>query len=135
MTDHGSIPLYVDSNFDFKVRVAWTGCRSTSWWLLVVSSQGRLLKLQALFHFSKTFCHFSWDFFNFLLLHPTPWLTVKDYLPFNLNLPIHSVLLCRGIANITICNWNWLMFSELKSRTMMFCCQKHCGNYYLWWHI
>lgn len=30
------------------------------------------------------FCHSSEDFFNFLLLHSTPWLTVEDYFPCNL---------------------------------------------------
>ena len=33
---------------------------------------------------AKLFCHSSWDFLNFLLLHSTLWLTVKDYFLFNL---------------------------------------------------
>lgn len=56
-------------------------------YLLIIigaSNQGRLLKPQALLHFSKIFCHSSWDSFNFLLLHPIPWLIFKDYFPFNL---------------------------------------------------
>ena len=78
MTDHGSIPL--DSNFDFKFILAWTGCSSTFWRLPVARNQGRLLRPQALLHFSNFFfCLSSWEFFNFLLLHPTPWLTVKEY--------------------------------------------------------
>ena len=82
MTNHGSIPL--DSNFDFKFIVVWTGCSSTSWWLLVTIREDCVnhkpnSSISAIF-----FCHSSWDFFNFLLLHPTPWLTIKDYSPCNL---------------------------------------------------
>ena len=81
MTNHGSIPL--DSNFDFKFIVVWTGCSITSWWLLVTIREDcvnhKPSSISAIF-----FCYPSWDFFNFLLLHLTPWLTVKDYSPFNL---------------------------------------------------
>ena len=80
MKNHGSIPL--DSNFDFKFIVVWTGCSSTSLWLLVTIRKDcvnhKPSYISAIF-----FCHSSWDFFNFLLLHPTPWLTIKDYSPYN----------------------------------------------------
>ena len=81
MTDHGPIPQ--DSNFDFELMVTWTHCISTSFYLLVASNQG-CLNCKPSSILARFFSHTSWDLFNIWLLHPTPWLTVKEYFPFNL---------------------------------------------------
>ena len=54
---------------------------------------------------AKFLWHSSWDFFNFLLLHPTPWLTTRTIFQFIFT---HSqpTFMCRGIAKITMCKWS-----------------------------
>ena len=91
MTDHGSIPL--DSNL--VISSLWwlelpTAAPLDSCWLQAVRED--YLNCKPFSISARFYCHSSWDFFDLLLLHPTPLLTVKDYFPL-LSLPIHSLLL------------------------------------------
>ena len=83
MTDNGSIPP--DSNFDFKFIVAnelAAAVLLNSWWMHTTRKD--CLNYKPSSTSARLFCPSSWDFFNFLLLHPTSWVTVKDYFLFNL---------------------------------------------------
>ena len=135
MTDHGSIPL--DSNFDFKFILAWTGCSSTFWRLPVARNQGRLLRPQALLHFSNIFFAFPHGGSLISCSYTQP----PDSLSRNIFHQIftHSQLtfLCRGIAKITLCNWNLAIIPRLNWRITMFTVAAKnidCGSH-LWWHI
>ena len=74
---------------------------------------------------TRSFCLSFWDFFNFFLLHPIPWLTVKDYFPFYLY-PFTVYFYMQRYSKDH--------YMQLKSRTMIFCWQKHCRSH-LWWHV
>ena len=114
--------------FLFQVRVAWTCCRSTSWWLHVASNQGRLLKPQALLNFSKFFFFvipLGISFISCSYSQPPHWLTVNDYFPFCLQ-PFTAYFYIQrySIGDVF----------RIEIKTMVFCCPKHCGSQ-LWLHV
>ena len=90
----------LSSNFVWQTMVQFhkTAISILRWWILELTASAPLVIswLQAIKKdcinckpssiLARFFCHTSWDLFNIWLLHPTPWLTVKEYFPFNLYL-------------------------------------------------
>ena len=88
----------LSSSFTWQTMVQFhkTAILILSWWWLELTASAPLFIcwLQAIKEdclnykpssiLARFFSHTSWDLFNIWLLHPTPWLTVKEYFPFNL---------------------------------------------------
>ena len=98
------------SSFTWQTMVQFhkTAILILSWWWLELTASVPLVIcwLQAIKEdclnckpssiLARFFCHTPWDLFNICLLHPTPWLTVKEYF-FRIEIKNHDILQAKTL--------------------------------------